>query len=204
MSGTPAWDSFDAYLFDIDGTLLHCTDAVHYFAFCDALTIAAGTSVNLDGITVHGNTDVGILRDAFARHGIAESLWRPRLAELREQMGAQVEKNRSQICAKVLPGVVAMLRYLQQRGALLGTATGRCISPRHRAGSRNCRHGGLHTISWRYTGRCARSAGPRFSCCSRGYRHLLAARAGSRAADFLPALVPRLAGTVNDWVSAVG
>ena len=22
-----AWDEYDAYLFDIDGTLLHCTDA---------------------------------------------------------------------------------------------------------------------------------------------------------------------------------
>ena len=27
------WDSADAFLFDIDGTLLNSRDAVHYFAF---------------------------------------------------------------------------------------------------------------------------------------------------------------------------
>ena len=42
-----AWDSYDAYLFDIDGTLLNCTDAVHYFAFCDTLTMLARRPLNL-------------------------------------------------------------------------------------------------------------------------------------------------------------
>ena len=35
-----AWDDFDAYLFDVDGTLLNCRDAVHYFAFCDGVESA--------------------------------------------------------------------------------------------------------------------------------------------------------------------
>src|SRR5579875_452703 len=37
-----AWDEFDAYLFDVDGTLMNCTDAVHYFAFNDAISAVAG------------------------------------------------------------------------------------------------------------------------------------------------------------------
>jgi FMN phosphatase YigB (HAD superfamily) len=52
------WDAYDAYLFDIDGTLLTCHDAVHYFAFCEALTALAGRELNLDGVVAHGNTDV--------------------------------------------------------------------------------------------------------------------------------------------------
>jgi phosphoglycolate phosphatase len=118
------WDAFDAYLFDIDGTLLNCTDAVHYFAFCDALSSVAGFPMNLDGVSVHGNTDVGILRDAFALSGVTAERWRPRLAALREQMGLQVERNRAHLCANVLPGVRAVLQHLRGQGAVLSTATG--------------------------------------------------------------------------------
>ena len=118
------WDAFDAYLFDIDGTLLNCQDAVHYFAFCDALSAVAGRPLNLDGVVTHGNTDEGILRDAFAQGGVKEAVWRPRLGEIRLQMGAQVEANRAELRIVVLPGVREVLGHLQARGALLSTATG--------------------------------------------------------------------------------
>ncbi len=81
------WDAFDGYLFDIDGTLLNCKDAVHYFAFCDALTEVAGRPLNLDGVVTHGNVDAAILRDAFARGGVDEAVWRPRLDEIRAVHG---------------------------------------------------------------------------------------------------------------------
>ena len=73
------WDCFDAYLFDIDGTLLNCSDAVHYFAFCNTLSAIAGRPFTLEGVTAHGNTDVGILRDALALAGVDAAVWRPRL-----------------------------------------------------------------------------------------------------------------------------
>ena len=118
------WDAFDAYLFDIDGTLLNCTDAVHYFAFCEALSAVAGKPLNLDGIVVHGNTDQGILRDAFARGGVAESVWRPRRGEIVDRMGAQVEAQQGDLRIQVLPGVEDLLRHLREQGAVLSTATG--------------------------------------------------------------------------------
>ena len=40
--GVHSWDAYDAFLFDIDGTLLTCTDAVHYFAFCHVFESIAG------------------------------------------------------------------------------------------------------------------------------------------------------------------
>jgi phosphoglycolate phosphatase-like HAD superfamily hydrolase len=118
------WDTYDAYLFDIDGTLLNCTDAVHYFAFCDALTAIAGRPVNLDGVNTHGSVDNAILRDAFAAAGIAEANWRPRLAEARAAMAQQVARNRADFRIEVLPGVRDVLTRLRQRGAILGVATG--------------------------------------------------------------------------------
>lgn len=119
-----AWDAFDAYLFDIDGTLLHCTDATHYFAFCNTLKEVSGLPLTLEGVTAHGNTDVGILRDALMRAGIPDDVWRPRLPELRKSMCGYVERRRAEVCAEPLPKAHEVLRHLAARGAKLGVATG--------------------------------------------------------------------------------
>lgn len=125
MSGLKrSWDAYEAYLFDIDGTLLNCRDAVHYFAFCDVLSHVAGRPLNLDGVVTHGNTDEGILRDAFALGGVAEAVWRPRIGEIRERMGAHVAANAADFAIEVLPGVAPMLSHLRASGAWLSTATG--------------------------------------------------------------------------------
>ncbi len=126
MTRAPAeeWDRYDVYLFDIDGTLLECTDAVHYFAFCDALHLLAGRPLNLDGVTAHGNTDNGILRDALTLANVPEAAWRPRLAEARAAMCRQVEASQAELCVAVLPHVRTVLDHLRSRGALLGVATG--------------------------------------------------------------------------------
>ena len=119
-----SWDSFDAYLFDIDGTLLHCADAVHYFAFCDALRNLSGRELTLEGVTAHGNTDIGILRDALALAGIAESDWRPKLTNTCANMCSFVEERNQQLRVTALPGVLRMLNHLKDKGAVLGIATG--------------------------------------------------------------------------------
>jgi phosphoglycolate phosphatase len=118
------WDTYDAYLFDIDGTLLHCTDAVHYFAFCETLQLLAGRPLNLDGVVAHGNTDMGILRDALKLAGVPDEAWRPRIAEAQAAMCRHVELHSSKLCVSVLPDVTRVLEHLRSRGALLGVATG--------------------------------------------------------------------------------
>lgn len=134
-----AWDEYDVYLFDIDGTLLNCTDAVHYFAFCDTLTRVAGRPVNLEGVVTHGNTDVGILRDALHRAGVAEAQWRPNIAQLRTDIAEYVEGRREELCVAVLPGAREVLAHLRLRGALLGVATGNL----ERVGRLKLAHSGL-------------------------------------------------------------
>lgn len=75
-------------------------------------------------MTAHGNTDVGILRDAFALAEIAEGDWRPRLSQLRDRMCLQVEEEKANLRINVLPQVRKLLTHLRDRGALLSLATG--------------------------------------------------------------------------------
>lgn len=119
-----ALDVYDAYLFDIDGTLLNCTDAVHYFAFCDTLTTLAGRPMNLDGVVAHGNTDTGILRDALRAAGLPEVQWRPRLPDACLALSAHVAAHKAELCAVALPSAARVLSYLRSRPALVGVATG--------------------------------------------------------------------------------
>lgn len=134
-----AWDAFDAYLFDIDGTLIHCTDATHYFAFCDALQKLSGRELNLDSVTAHGNTDVGILRDVLIHAGIPEDDWRGRVREACTGMAEFVEQRADQLCTTVLPQVREVLEHLRARGAMLGVATGNL----ERIGRLKLQHAGL-------------------------------------------------------------
>ena len=119
-----AWDSYDTYLFDIDGTLLHCEDAVHYFAFCHVLKQIAGRPLNLDGVVTQGNVDVGILRDALALAKIPEAFWRPRIAQMRDHLCGFVEDHADEFSIRVLPGVRSVLAHLRARDATLAVATG--------------------------------------------------------------------------------
>ncbi len=119
-----SWDAFDAYLFDIDGTLIDCRDATHYFAFCDALKMLSGKELTLEGVTAHGNVDNGILRDALQRAGVSGDTWRERLPETHERMARFVEARRDEVCATVLPRVPELLTHLRAKGALLAVATG--------------------------------------------------------------------------------
>lgn len=121
---TRSWDAYDAYLIDIDGTLLHCRDAIHYYAFLDALRFLSGRPLGLSGVTTHGNTDVGILRDALTLAGIARELWIPHISDACTRMCSYVAARSAELRPQVLPGVVRMLQILRDRGAVLVVATG--------------------------------------------------------------------------------
>ena len=119
-----SWSDYDVFLFDIDGTLLTCADAVHYFAFCHVLESISGRPLTLEGVTAHGNTDIGILRDALILAGISEQTWRPRLSVMQEMLCNFVRDREDEVCANALPHVEEVLEYLKCNGAMLGVATG--------------------------------------------------------------------------------
>lgn len=118
------WDAADAYLFDIDGTLLNSRDAVHYFAFIHAAKEILGVDVRMDGVPVHGQTDVGIVREILRRSGVPDSNVDAHLAEIFAAMCAEVVRNREQLQPEVCPAIAQLIDYLGARGKLLGAASG--------------------------------------------------------------------------------
>ena len=118
------WDEQGAYLFDIDGTLLRSRDRVHYDSFFAAVDHVLGRPLVLDGVTLHGNTDPGILRDAFRLAAVEESGWRPHVDRIFEHMSEGVTARQAEMDLVVMPGVEAALAHLRAKGAFLGVATG--------------------------------------------------------------------------------
>lgn len=118
------WDAYDAYLFDIDGTLLRDPGRVHYHAFSKACVEVLGHPLSLEPISVQGSTDPRILCDAFAAAGIADATWRPHQATLLKTICSVVERDASGMQLKIMPGVEEALTHLAKAGKCLGVATG--------------------------------------------------------------------------------
>jgi len=119
-----AWDRQNAYLFDIDGTLLRSRDRVHMDSIAACVRSVMGFEITLEGVSVHGNTDTGILREACQRAGIAAELLETQVEAILEAMGQNVAERREELNLYLMPGVKDALSHLAKRGALLGVATG--------------------------------------------------------------------------------
>lgn len=119
-----AWDTQQSYLFDIDGTLLRSRDRIHYEAFAQSVRQVMGLDLDLTGVVLHGSTDPAILRDGFRAAGVADTVWRPMIEPVFAAMRQCVGDRRAQMQLVTMPGVDAMLRYLDGKGAVLGLATG--------------------------------------------------------------------------------
>ena len=118
------WNACDAYLFDIDGTLLRDPSRTHYHAFSEAAESVLGHPVSLEGVHVQGSTDPAILRDALHACSLGEAVWRPRFAEILAAITDVVLRRASAMQLRIMPGVEDMLRYLDEHEKLLGVATG--------------------------------------------------------------------------------
>jgi len=119
-----AWDEQDAYLFDIDGTLLRSRDRIHVDSFAASVQRVTGFEVTLAGIVLQGSTDTGILREACNQAGIPAEVLEEHTAAILEAMGKSVTEQRHALDLVLMPGVEDALRHLAERGALLGVATG--------------------------------------------------------------------------------
>ena len=118
------WDAQDAYLFDIDGTLLRSRDRIHVDSFASSVQRVTGFEVTLAGIVLQGNTDTGILREACLQAGISPEVLATHTGAILEAMGKTVAEQRHAMDLIRMPGVEDALRHLARRGALLGVATG--------------------------------------------------------------------------------
>jgi len=119
-----AWDGQDAYLFDIDGTLLRDPTRTHFNAFASSIQRVTGFEVTLAGVALHGSTDAAILREACHQAGIPAEVLEPQVEAILEAMRQTVAERRHEMHLVTMPGVKEALGYLARRGALLGVATG--------------------------------------------------------------------------------
>jgi phosphoglycolate phosphatase len=120
----PALPAADAYIFDIDGTLLVTKDLVHWNALRQAMLEVYAVDTSIEGIPYHGKTDLSILRAAVARCGVDERGFEAGLTRALEVIRREVERNRRQIVPVVCPGILQLLESLRKRGKLLGVASG--------------------------------------------------------------------------------
>jgi phosphoglycolate phosphatase-like HAD superfamily hydrolase len=118
------WDAQDAYLFDIDGTLLRSRDRIHFKAFSAAILQVTGEDAPLDGVSIHGSTDTMILREAFHLAGWSPQRIAPHWDAILEAMRQFVVNRRDELDLQLMPCVQETLRFLTARGAHLGVATG--------------------------------------------------------------------------------
>src|SRR5438128_2470244 len=114
----------DAYIFDIDGTLLVTRDLVHWNALHQAMLEAYGVEATIEGIQYHGKTDLSILRAALAREGIDDRAFELRLRQALAVVCREVETNSRQIGAEICPGITQLLTSIRESGRLIGVASG--------------------------------------------------------------------------------
>lgn len=120
---TGRWIEANAYIFDIDGTLLNSRDGIHYNAFRKALREIFKIESDLSEVPVHGNTDVGILRAVVAQNR-SESDFESLLPQALDLIRAEVRLHRDRMHPEVCPGIKALLARLLEKGKLLGVASG--------------------------------------------------------------------------------
>src|SRR5207302_1976721 len=118
------WMEFDAYLFDIDGTLLVTRDLVHYNALNRAIREVYGVEATIDGIPYHGKTDLGILRAVLERAGTSADVFEARLSEALSVVCREVGANAHGITADICFSIPEVLTQLQAADKLLGIASG--------------------------------------------------------------------------------
>jgi len=118
------WMNADAYLFDIDGTLLISRDRVHRNALHQAMREAYGVDTTIDGIAYHGKTDLGILRAALDRVGVSGDRFEANLPAALEVVCRDVSANANRILPTICSAIPQVLDELQAAGKLLGLASG--------------------------------------------------------------------------------
>ncbi len=118
------WREADAYLFDIDGTLLLSPDRTHRYALHQALLEVYGLETTIDGIAYHGKTDPGILRAAAERAGVPAGVIDQRMPAALDVVRRDAAEKAERFRPNVLPGIREVLALLRDAGKLLAVSSG--------------------------------------------------------------------------------
>jgi phosphoglycolate phosphatase-like HAD superfamily hydrolase len=123
-SRASSWRDADAFLFDIDGTILLSKDRTHRYALHRAMRDVFGVETTIDGIAYHGKTDLGILRAALERVGVSSADIDARMPAALDVCRRHCDENVHLFTPNVLPAVPQVLEQLHASGKLLAVASG--------------------------------------------------------------------------------
>lgn len=118
------WSAADAYLFDIDGTLMRSRDRVHFNALNRAMLESYGVETTIAGIAYHGKTDPGIMRAALERVGLRTDAIDARMQQALAAVRREVERRAAELTPAVCNGIPFVLDHLKSAGKLIGVASG--------------------------------------------------------------------------------
>jgi phosphoglycolate phosphatase len=118
------WSAADAYLFDIDGTLMRSRNRIHFNALNYAMLETYGVETTIAGIAYHGKTDPGILRAALERVGFANDAIDARMEKALDVVRAEVHKRAGEMTPEVCNGIPGALEHLKKSDKLIGVASG--------------------------------------------------------------------------------
>jgi phosphoglycolate phosphatase len=118
------WREADAYLFDIDGTLLLSPDRTHRYALHRALLDVYGVETTIDGIPYHGKTDPGILRAALERLNISTDCIDQKMPAALDVVRRDATEKADRFRPNLLPGIRDLVTLLKDSGKLLGICSG--------------------------------------------------------------------------------
>jgi phosphoglycolate phosphatase len=83
-----------------------------------------GIDSKIDGVPVHGNTDLGILRAVARRAGLSDSEFETKLPAAIASMCATASRNAAYMAPELCPLIAGLLATLQEVGKLLGVVSG--------------------------------------------------------------------------------
>jgi phosphoglycolate phosphatase-like HAD superfamily hydrolase len=118
------WREADAYLFDIDGTLMLSPDRTHRYAIHRAMLEVYGVETTIDGIPYHGKTDPGILRAALERLNVPAEVVDAKMPQALEVVRRDAAEKADRFRPNVLPGIRDLVALLKDSGKLLGICSG--------------------------------------------------------------------------------
>lgn len=113
-------------LFDIDGTLLMAGDKGHGRALLDAFQQIYKLEPDLDGVPLAGMLDAQITRMLYAKHPVDPDVAEEQVEAVMELMGDLYRRsmNGVSLAERLLPGAVAAVTAVVERGWTAGTLTG--------------------------------------------------------------------------------
>lgn len=111
-------------LFDIDGTLLVAGDPDHIPCLTEALSLVFDRPVTLDGVTLGGNQERAIAREAARRAGVADAAIDAGLDRVMAELGRRFLERVTDRTDRLLPGVPGSVAALAAAGWDLGLLSG--------------------------------------------------------------------------------